>query len=279
MRRHLSTPYFEGKKMSTLYKFDVHTHVFHAKISAKVVRQLETHYHIPPVGTGEYSDLLPRLRKAGIDRVCIHSAATAAAQVIPANRWALTLQKTPGVIPFGTLHPDYKNMEEELAFLYDHGIRGIKLHPDFQGFRLDAEELLPLFALMEGNFTIMVHIGDLLPPALNPSCPFKIAAIKKRFPRLQIIAAHLGGYRHWQYVLEAMHDLEIYLDTSSCLFSIPEKLLAMIYQSTPKHRFLFGSDYPLFDAAEEMQRLQYRLHLSDQELEKMLTNANNLGLC
>ncbi|NMA21364.1 MAG: amidohydrolase family protein [Lentisphaerae bacterium] len=264
--------------MSNLYRFDVHTHVLSPKIAGKVVRQLEMHYHIPPIGTGEYSDLLPRLQRAGIERVCIHSAATAPAQVIPANRWALSLQKLEGVIPFGTLHPDYEAMEGELAFLYDHGIRGIKLHPDFQGFRLDAPELLPLFAAMEGNFTIMVHIGDLLPPQQNASCPFKIAAIKKRFPRLQIIASHFGGYRHWQYVLEAMQGLEIYLDTSSSLFAIPSDLLQQIYRNCPKHLLLFGSDYPLFDAAAEMARLQYRLHLSDRELETIMTNANNLGL-
>jgi predicted TIM-barrel fold metal-dependent hydrolase len=268
----------KGITMSNLYRFDVHTHVLSPKIAGKVVRQLEMHYHIPPIGTGEYSDLLPRLQRAGIERVCIHSAATAPAQVIPANRWALSLQKLEGVIPFGTLHPDYEAMEGELAFLYDHGIRGIKLHPDFQGFRLDAPELLPLFAAMEGNFTIMVHIGDLLPPQQNASCPFKIAAIKKRFPRLQIIASHFGGYRHWQYVLEAMQGLEIYLDTSSSLFAIPSDLLQQIYRNCPKHLLLFGSDYPLFDAAAEMARLQYRLHLSDRELETIMTNANNLGL-
>jgi predicted TIM-barrel fold metal-dependent hydrolase len=265
--------------MSAPYRFDVHTHAFHPKISAKVVRQLEMHYQIPPIGTGEYTDLLPRLEKAGISRVFIHSAATAPAQVIPANRWAVSLQKLPGVIPFGTLHPGYDKNEDELAFLHNHGIRGIKLHPDFQGFRLDTPELLPLFAIMEGNFTLMVHIGDLLPPEQNPSCPFKIAAIKKRFPRLQIIAAHFGGYRHWSYVLEAMRELEIYLDSSSCLFTIPGGLLEKIYREVPRQRFLFGSDYPLFDAASEMSRLQYRLHLSDREMEAMLTNANNLGMC
>lgn len=264
--------------MSELFRFDIHTHAFHPKISGKVLRQLETHYHIPSIGTGEYADLLPRLRQAGLNRVCIHSAATAPAQVIPANRWATSLKALPGVIPFGTLHPGYQKMQDELSFLYDHGIRGIKLHPDFQGFRLDDPDLLPLFAAMEGTFTLMVHIGDLLPPKQNPSCPFKTAAIKKRFPRLQIIAAHFGGYRHWPYVLEAMQELEIYLDTSSSLFGIPQALLEKIYHTLPKHRFLFGSDYPLFDPSAEMARLQYRLHLSDRELENILTNANNLGL-
>ncbi len=264
--------------MSSLPRFDIHTHIFHPKISSKVVCQLESHYHIPPIGNGEYQNLQPGLQQAGINWCCAHSAATAADQVIPANRWAASLKSQPGIIPFGTMHPGYGKMTDELTFLADHKVPGIKLHPDFQGFRLDDPDLLPLFAAMEGTFTLMVHIGDELPPQQNPSCPWKIATIKRRFPKLQIIAAHFGGYRHWQYVIAAMSGLDIYLDTSSSLFTIPQNLLEQIWQNFPRQRFLFGSDYPLFDPGAELQRLQYRLRLSDSELESMLTNANALGL-
>lgn len=259
-------------------RFDIHTHAFHAKIAAKVVRQLESHYHIPPIGTGELDDLLPRLSRAGISHACIHSAATAPDQVIPANRWAATLGRQPGIIPFGTMHPDYPGLEEELTFLQRRGIRGIKLHPDFQGFRLDDPKLLPLFDAMQDHFTLMVHIGDNLPPRENPSCPWKIAAIRRAFPRLQIIAAHFGGFRHWPHVLEAMHDSRIYIDTSSSLFTIPQPWLETIFRAYPHPYILFGSDYPLFDPAEEIRRLQFRLRLSDNRLEELLTNARTLEL-
>lgn len=261
-----------------LERFDIHTHVFHAKIAAKVVHQLESHYHVSPIGTGELDDLIPRLQRAGIRHACIHSAATAPEQVIPANRWAITLSKQPGIIPFGTMHPDYHDMNGELTYLYRHGIRGIKLHPDFQGFRLDDPKLLPLFDAMQDTFTLMVHIGDNLPPRDNPSCPWKIAAIRRAFPRLQIIAAHFGGFRHWPYVLDAMLGSNIYIDTSSSLFTIPQPWLEKIFHSYPHPYILFGSDYPLFDPAEEIRRLQFRLHLSDNQLEEILTNAHALGL-
>ena len=264
--------------MSSPIRFDIHTHIFHPKISAKVVCQLNAHYRIPPIGSGEWADLQPRLRRAGIDWACAHTAATAPEQVVPANRWAASLRAVPGIIPFGTMHPAFVNLEDELNFLAERGVPGIKLHPDFQGFRLDDPALLPLFAAMEGKFTLMVHIGDMLPPEKNPSCPWKVAAIKRHFPRLQIIAAHFGGYRHWQYVVEALAGLDIYLDTSSSLFAIPQKLLEEIFHSFPRHRFLFGSDYPLFDPASELQRLQYRLKLSDIQVEEILGNAHSLNL-
>lgn len=259
-------------------RFDVHTHAFHPKIAAKVVSQLESYYHISPIGTGEWSDLAPRLERAGISHCCVHSAATSPEQVIPANRWAISLKQNHGVIPFGTMHPDFENIEDELAVLWDAGIRGIKLHADFQGFWLDDPKLDPLFAAMEGHFTLMAHVGDVRPPKENPSCPYKVAAIKRRFPKLQVIAAHFGGVHHWDYVIDAMKDLEIFMDTSSSLWAIRQETLEGIWKTFPHNLFLYGSDYPLFDPADEMVRLQNRLKLTDSELEMILTNAEQLNL-
>lgn len=273
---HLSCGFFY--KLIMLPRFDIHTHAFHPKIADKVVKQLENHYRIPPVGSGCYEDLAPRLERAGIRYCCIHSAATKGDQVIPANRWAVSLREYEGVIPFGTMHPDFADMESELAFLWDNGIRGLKLHPDFQGFRLDDPRLMKLYAAAEGHFTMMFHVGDLPHPAMNPSCPYKVAALKRQFPKLRIIAAHFGGYHHWEYVVDAMKGLDIYMDTSSALFAIPQNCLEEIWKTFPRHLFLFGSDYPLWDASAEMEVLQRRLKLTDNELEEILTNANALEL-
>lgn len=259
-------------------RVDVHTHAFHPKIAAKVVAQLEGHYKVKPIGTGEWADLEPRLDRAGIDQCFIHSAATTPQQVIPANRWAVSLLENHRIVPFGTMHPEFEQMDEELAYIYDHGIRGIKLHPDFQGFRLDDPALMPFFAAIEGEFTLLVHIGDRMPPNENPTCPWKIAAIKRKFPRLRIIAAHLGGFFHWQYVVEAMKGLEIYMDTSSSLFGIPQPILEDIFNSFPRHLFLFGSDYPLFDPSDEIVHLQERMRFTDTELEEILAAGSYLGL-
>ena len=264
--------------MPSLPYIDVHTHILHSKIASRVVAQLCAHYHVPCLGTGELDDCLPRMRRAGISQLFAHSAATTPEQVIPANRWALSLGRNPGVIPFGTMHPDFDRMDDELAFLHDNGIRGIKLHPDFQGFRLDDPALLPLFGAMEGRFTLMCHVGDLLPPERNPSCPYKLAAVKRRFPKLRIIAAHFGGVWHWRHVIEAYRGLDMLFDTSSSTFAIPQELLEQIFHAFPLESFLFGSDYPLSDPQIEMERLQYRLRLSDRQLETIMTAGNSLQL-
>lgn len=265
--------------MPSSFRVDVHTHVFHPKIAEKASVQLEKHYHIPLTGNGCWDDLAPRLDRANISKCFIHSAATTPAQVVPANNWAISLLDNPRAVPFGTIHPDYPDWKNELARLYDHGIRGLKLHPDFQGFRLDDPRLIPILAEITGNFTLMVHVGDRLPPDQNPSCPFKVAALIRQFPNLRIIAAHFGGVFHWQYVVEAYRGLNVIFDTSSTLFAIPQPLLQTIFHTFPLDHFLFGSDYPLFDPADEIPRLQQQLSLSDNDLETILTAGSRLDLC
>ncbi|WP_022661789.1 amidohydrolase family protein [Paucidesulfovibrio longus] len=257
--------------------YDVHTHAFHPKIAHKVTAQLQDHYGIPPVGSGTLEDLLERERKAGIDRFFLHTAATDPAQVIPANNWAIDLHsKHAEVVAFGTMHPSFDEPEKEFDRLESKGIQGIKFHPDFQGFRLDDPAFYELMEMINGRFLLMFHVGDTLPPDENPSCPRKLAAIRRAFPKSRIIAAHLGGYQHWKYVPEHLCGLDIWLDTSSSLPFISDAELAAIFDRHPKDRILFGSDYPLFDPSEAMHRLQTRLKLSDAQLETHLSAAQSL---
>ena len=256
---------------------DIHCHVFHPKIASKVVAQLEAHYGITPVANGLADDLLARLNAAGIEQACVHVAATAPAQVTPANNWAMALlAEHPAFIPFGTIHPHFPAFEAELDRLERAGIQGIKLHADFQGFRLDDPALMPILEAMTGRFTVLFHVGDRRPPQDNPSCPAKLAAIRRNFPGLTIIAAHLGGWFHWREALEHLAGADVYLDTSSCMEFIPDALLRAIIDRHPPERVLFGSDYPLYDPSQEVARIRQRLGLTDAAMERLLTNGLEL---
>lgn len=255
---------------------DVHTHVFHPKIAHKVLAQLEGHYDIKPVGNGLADDLIARMNKAGIDKSVVLTAATAPAQVIPANNCAIELLKTPEFIPFGTIHPEFDRMEEELDRLEQNGIKGLKFHPDFQGFRMDDSALYDVMEMVQDRFICLFHVGDVLPPDENPSCPRKLAALRKAFPKPIIIAAHMGGYRHWDLALEELAGNDIFVDTSSSTDFLDDRQLHNLFNSYGKDRILFGSDYPLFDAGTELETITRRLKLSDGDVEDIMTNARNI---
>ena len=258
-------------------RIDVHTHAFHPKVAEKVVAQLQEHYGVVPSGTAMLEHLLSRVRAAGLDKAVVLNAATAPAQVIPANNWLINLkQNYPQLIPFGTLHPGFDRIEAELDRLERNGIKGLKFHPEFQDFRMDDSEFLDLLEATRNRFIVLFHVGDTLPPEENPSCPFKMRRIVDRFPDMTVIAAHLGGYQHWKWSAQALAGSSAYLDTSSSLAFVDDETLHAIVDNHPRERLLFGSDYPLFDPVEEVVRLQQRLGLSDEEFETLLGNAAKL---
>ena len=258
---------------------DVHAHAFHPKIAHKVLAQLENHYSISPVGNGLLEDLLARTHRAGLDKAVVLTAATSPSQVIPANNWAIQIKKTcDDCIPFGTVHPGFNDMEKELDRLEQAGVKGLKFHPDFQGFRMDDPALFDIMEMVGDRFTCLFHVGDTLPPDENPSCPRKLAALRKAFPAPPIIAAHMGGYQHWEFALEHLADTDVFVDSSSSLDFLDDATLQSLYDGFGLDRILFGSDYPLFDAGEEREKLETRLSLTDVEMERMMSTAAGLLL-
>ena len=262
-------------------RIDIHTHAFHPKIAHKAVEHLNRHYDVVCAGNGTITNLLESERRAGIDMCVVLCAATAPAQVIPANNYAISLQRAhpDSIIAFGTVHPGYAQWEAELDRMEAAGIRGIKLHPDFQGFWLSDPRLLPIFEASQGRFVFEMHIGDRISPEKNPSCPYKLAAILDAFPRLQVIAAHFGGYRMWAHALKTLMVRErpnLWFDTSSTTPFATPMLVKKLLAACPPERILFGTDWPLYDPLEERQRIQQMGGLSDSMMDRILSNATAL---
>lgn len=256
---------------------DVHTHAFHPKIAHKAVNQLNDYYNVTCAGDGTIYDLITKEEQANIDKFVVLCAATGSAQVIPANNYAIQLQNEhEQVISFGTIHPDFTDWEKELKRLKNNNIKGLKLHPDFQGFWLNDPKLYPILEQAQHDFIFEIHIGDIKPPEKNPSCPYKIADILNTFPHLKLIATHLGGYQHWDHALKSIIGCDVWIETSSTMPFIPQETLDLILKKHSKERILFGSDYPLYNPAEELIKLKQKAKLSDSELELILTNATTL---
>lgn len=263
---------------------DCHTHAFADKIAEKAVEQLINYYNIRTNFGGRLTDLLKSAIEARLDAMVLLVAATKPEQVKPANDWALQLntasreelkkeshlESIPRIIPFGTYHPDDPNWIIEINRLRNAGIKGIKLHPEFQGIDLANPKLNDFFAEIEADFILMVHIGDPIVSPSNKSTPQKVAAILKRFPKLKVIAAHLGGYQFWEQACHVLAGRDIYLDTSSSLEYIESGLLREILLRHDPERILFGSDYPLRSPSQELSLIEQLNWLSNTQKERIL---------
>lgn len=246
---------------------DCHMHAFADKIADKAVDQLIHYYNIPTHHGGHFADLIASANEASLDALIMLVAATKPEQLKPANDWILSLarlsreeicsklgvNRIPQLIPFGTYHPDAPNWKEEIDRLRASGIKGIKLHPEFQRIDLADPKLNPFWEEVRNDFILMIHVGDPNVSQDNYSTPRKVANILDHFPGIRIIAAHLGGYCFWEDALEHLAGKDVYLDTSSALDYIELPLFRQIVNKHGLGKILFGSDYPLKSPQEELE--------------------------
>ena len=252
---------------------DMHTHIFPDKIAAKATVATADYFDLPepPNHYGSVGELVETLEGAGIDYAMVFSAATTAHQVEPLNRyiWEEAL-KQPRFIPCGTLHAEYEDYRDELAWMREHGIFGVKIHPEFQHFVLDDERMFPMYEEMEKNDMFLIaHMGD---PRVNVSGPRRMLPIARTFPRLRCIAAHLGNWGDWDIEkIRPIARLEnMYTDISSSFSYVEDKgpLYPILREYDPSHVF-FGSDYPIWCPKKELEKAM-GLGLEEDFLEDIL---------
>ena len=250
-------------KQSKRKIIDVHAHIFPEKIREKAVEAIGEFYSAPMQRKGSPDDLLTYREKAGIDYFVVHSVATAPKQVLHINDFIhAQTQEHPELIAFATLHPKMDCLADEIERVIQLGFSGIKLHPDFQQFNIDAPEAQQLYTLVDNRLPILLHMGDAHKTISHPK---RLARMVEKFPGQVFIGAHFGGYNAWDdaetYLIGKTN---IYIDTSSSLFAIsPERARAMI-ERHGVDKVLFGTDYPMWDPAEELKRF-LQIPLSEEE--------------
>lgn len=246
---------------------DFHAHAFHDKIAEKAAKNLEQYYDIPLAGNGKFNVLTDSMQALSIDKLVVHATATKSGQVEVINDYVASLV-SENILGFGTLHQDYENFEQELERLKSLGLRGIKFHPIFQGFKIDDAKMLPVYrAISRMQLPILMHMGD---KQFDGATPWRLAKVLDEVPDLTVIAAHLGGVFEWEEAQKHLYGREnVYLDTSSAIrFLEPEKAAGLIRAHGVK-RVLFGTDYPLSLHQYELEVFD-RIGLLEAEQEDIL---------
>ena len=231
---------------------DFHAHIYPNKIAEKATNATADYYGILPACIGTGNDLLKEGKKAGIDEFVLLPVATKPGQVRHVN--AFILEETAAhkeFHGFGTLHPDCENIMEEAEYILNLGLKGIKLHPDTQQFNTG----LPL----------LVHCGD---KRFDYSHPARLKKVIDNFRKLQVIAAHLGGWSLFEEAFAILRNKDCYLDISSCMMFLPPETVARYIAGYGADRILFGTDFPLWSPKTEVEAFQ-RLPLSAEDFDKI----------
>ncbi|MCL2270774.1 MAG: amidohydrolase family protein [Treponema sp.] len=246
---------------------DFHTHIYPEKIAAKAVASIGEFYTVAMQGNGTVESLLESGRRGGIGHFVVFSAAAIPGQVQAINDYiASTCRERPEFTGFGTLHPDMEKPREEIERLIALGLKGVKFHPDMQRFNIDDGRMMDIYAALEGRLPVIFHTGDYRYTFSHPS---RLARVLDNFPKLCAIAAHFGGWSVVDIAYDYLHNRRCYFDVSSSLSFLGVRRAAELIRSYGAERFLFGSDYPMWDPAACLEEFM-ALDLTGSERELIL---------
>ena len=250
---------------------DSHCHIYPDKIAQKASDSTGGFYDLPASMDGRVSTLVEHGAMAGIDHFIVQSVATTPKQVSSINNFiANEVKASEGKFTgLGTLHPDSEDIEADVNEIIALGLKGVKLHPDIQRFKIDDYRMLKIYELCEGRLPILMHTGDHRYDYSNPN---RLKPILDIYKNLTVIGAHFGGWSVWEEATRELTKYEnLYVDCSSSLYAISPEVAKNLMHAYGTERVLFGTDYPLWTPESEVERFM-KVDLTEKEREDIFAN-------
>ena len=257
---------------------DGHMHVWPDKIAGRALGSPTS--GLRRFGDGTVDSARETLERGGVDRGVCLAVADAPERLEAANRFVGQLPQDR-FIGFGSVHPG-RTPEENRASLRENGLRGVKVHPLFQGFSLDDRRLWDILDALRGEFVAVLHVGREEAEGENTrATPRMVADIARAFPDLDVIAAHFGGYHAQDEAEEDLRGVGVYVDTSwpPGIASLGSERVRALIDRHGAERVVFASDWPMADPGIEAKAIR-DLGLGDTDTDAILGGnlARLLGL-
>lgn len=262
---------------------DCHMHLFPDKLAPGTLENLSRIFGSAPFTDGTLKGTLDYIADGGIDQGIALHIATAPRSQRNVNTFALECQQQSGgrLISFGSVHPDAPDAIDELHRIASMGLRGVKLHPDYQGFYFNDTRCYPIYEeIAMLGLPLTVHTGfDPLSPNDFHAPAAAVAQVARDFPNLTIIAAHMGGMGFGAPEEETLFSMKnVYFDTavlSACYRGREAQLKEHLRRRGPDH-VLFGTDCP-WDTVESIRAALESAGLSARALDQIYyENAKEL---
>lgn len=265
---------------------DFHTHQFPDKIAAKTIEMLAAKSGTTPLTDGTAADLSRVLKASGVDLGVVLPVVTRPQQFDTVNECAASLaQQYPNLISFGGIHPDDTDIPGHIARIADLGLKGIKIHPDYQGVMIDDTRYVRIAKeALSHDLMIVTHSGvdDGFPDTVH--CPPERAA---RFldavyggtqpDRARIVFAHGGGNRQFDDVIRYLSEWNVYFDLSYiCSYASADTIRSLI-RAHGADRILFASDCPWGSPADTISFIR-ALGLSPEDERAILGESAQKAL-
>lgn len=227
---------------------DFHTHVFPEQIAASTIAKLEGLANITAFTNGTLEGLLACMKRASVDLSVVLPVVTKPTQFQKVNEKAVALNRLyPGrILSFGGIHPDSPDYKQELKQIAEMGLKGIKLHPDYQDtFFNDIKYKRIVSYATELGLIVSVHAGYDIGIGDPVHCtPQMSAELIHDVAPDKLVLAHTGGFNEWDDVEDLLVGKEVYFDLAYTLGFIKPEQLARIIDNHGADKILFATDSP-----------------------------------
>jgi predicted TIM-barrel fold metal-dependent hydrolase len=247
---------------------DFHAHAFPDQVAASAIPYLEEEGDVKAIHDGRIVSLLQLMDREYVTKSVICSIATRPSQFETILSWSKQI-RSQRIIPFPSFHPTDPKALEHIARIKSEGFKGIKMHPYYQQFFLDDEQMYPAYEkINELGLILVMHTGfDIAFPRIRRCDPHQILNVVSRFPGLKMVTTHLGAWKQWSEVEELLAGRDIYMDISYTLDQLDAETARRIILKHPKEYVLFGSDSPWCGPQKTYQYLQaLKLGVAREEL-------------
>jgi predicted TIM-barrel fold metal-dependent hydrolase len=276
---------------------DFHSHNFPASLAARAIEAMcgklaamneQTGMAFRPFGDGTVATQMRDMDRAGVD-MCVNCPVCTRpdnfdaifSRALAVRAGAEGDEAARRIFQLGSIHPGDPLFAERVKSLEEAGIPGVKLHPNYQGVRLDDPGLVPFFsALRDAGIFVISHCG--FDPgylgAPSVAGPEQIAALLGRVPGLKFVAGHLGGeYGSPAHATDMLLQFEnCWIDTAVMVCRRDDPEAQRVLREWPADRMVFGTDYFWRDEANIRAWVE-ELRPDPEEREKIFhENAEHL---
>lgn len=262
---------------------DFHTHVFPDSIAAATIKKLENNCAQAKSHTdGTLGNLRRSMQEAGIQYSVLLPVCTRPGQFDSINSFsAKNNDPESGLVFFGGIHPDSEDVEGKLEYIKSLGLKGIKLHPDFQHVFIDDERYVRIIRkCIQLGLYVSIHAGvDIGAPEVVHCPPERavkmltevykgIDMTKEERPR--VILAHLGGGFMLGETEKHLCGKFVYLDLAFTFGWEDDAQILRIIKAHGAERVLFATDSPWTDQKASVEAFK-KFPLSEEEKRRIFS--------
>ena len=242
---------------------DFHSHVFPDKIAQSTISALEKNSNGKAHTDGTVDGLLKAMDRANCDICVTLPVLTKPTQFESVAKFVIEINKRfafedKKIISFAGMHPKCEDISGKMKFLKENGIKGVKIHPDYQETYVDDDGYFEILkCAKELDMIVVTHSGvdDGYEGCPVRCTPDRVLKLINEVNHDKFVLGHFGAHKMWEETLEKLAGKNVYFDTAFTLHEIDEELFKKIVFKHGEDKILFATDCPWRDIVDDFNIL------------------------